>query len=246
MNETIGIDQSIAATLASQGFFILRGFLDQAELAQLEQACQPITNEYGVRQVLQIQPNIAQSLPWQKIQSVLNAAGMSAAKPVRSLFFNKNAAHNWLVPWHQDMTICVNHKTELAGYSKWTLKNGVHHVEPPTDVLDQMLTLRIAMDAANHENAALKVLAGSHRHGKLMGRQLGANVDNVAQADMHACTMQEGDVLLMKPLLLHASDKALNAGQRRVLHLEFSASALPAPIQWAEATQTAQVSPTTN
>ena len=237
MNETIGIDQSIAATLASQGFFILRGFLDQAELAQLEQACQPITNEYGVRQVLQIQPNIAQSLPWQKIQSVLNAAGMSAAKPVRSLFFNKNAAHNWLVPWHQDMTICVNHKTELAGYSKWTLKNGAHHVEPPTDVLDKMLTLRIAMDAANHENAALKVLAGSHRHGKLKGTQLDTYIENATEADMHICTMQAGDVLLIKPLLLHASEKAMKADQRRVLHLEFSATVLPAPMHWAEAEQ---------
>ncbi|MDP1976871.1 hypothetical protein [Undibacterium sp.] len=62
MNETIGIDQSIAATLASQGFVILRGFLEQAELSKLEQACQSITNEYGVRQVLQAKPNIAQSL----------------------------------------------------------------------------------------------------------------------------------------------------------------------------------------
>lgn len=133
------------------------------------------------------------------------------------------------------MTICVNQKVELAGYSKWTLKNGAHHVEPPTDVLDKMLTLRIAMDAANHENAALKVLAGSHRHGKLKGTQLDIYMENATEADMHICTMLAGDVLLIKPLLLHASEKAMKADQRRVLHLEFSATVLPAPMHWAEA-----------
>lgn len=243
MSSALANYQSISQTLASQGFVILRGFFDQAELTRLEQACQPIINEYGVRQVLQTHPDIALSLPWQKILSALVAAGISAAKTVRSLYFNKNAAHNWLVPWHQDMTICVSQKAELTGYGKWTLKNGVHHVEPPAEVLDQMLTMRIAMDAANHENAALKVLTGSHRQGKLKGVQLDAYIEKSHDADMQICTMQAGDVLLMKPLLLHASDKAIDASQRRVLHLEFSATVLPAPMQWAEA---AQISGTTN
>jgi len=191
---------------------------------------------------LQTYPAIALALPWQKIQAVLQLAGMPDAKPVRSIFFNKNAEHNWLVAWHQDMTICVDQKMDVPGYAKWTFKNDVHHVEPPANVLENMLTLRIALDAADHHNAALKVMAGSHRYGKLKGEQVDAYVENAAQTEVHVCAMQAGDVLLMKPLLLHASDKANHAthaahtSQRRVLHLEFSATTtLPAPMQWAEA-----------
>ncbi|MFZ6719505.1 phytanoyl-CoA dioxygenase family protein [Undibacterium sp. Ji49W] len=228
----------MAEGLSEQGFALLPGFLNKAELTQLELACQPITNDYGVRQVLQTHPAIALALPWQKIQLVLQAAGMRHAKPVRSIFFNKNAEHNWLVAWHQDMTICVDQRMDAPGYTKWTLKNGVHHVEPPANVLESMLTLRIALDAANHDNAALKVMAGSHRYGKLKGEQVDDYVEKAAQSDVYVCNMQAGDVLLMKPLLFHASDKAnhtTRASQRRVLHLEFSATTLPAPMQWAEA-----------
>ncbi|MFZ6755672.1 phytanoyl-CoA dioxygenase family protein [Undibacterium sp. Ji50W] len=231
----------MAEGLSQQGFALLPGFLNPAELWQLEQACQPIAHDYGVRLVLQTHPAIALALPWQKIQAVLLAAGMPNAKPVRSLFFNKNAEHNWLVPWHQDMTICVSQKMDAPAYAKWTLKNGVHHVEPPANVLESMLTLRIALDAANHDNAALKVIAGSHRHGKLQGAQVDAYIENSAQTDVQVCAMQAGDVLLMKPLLLHASDKANHASQRRVLHLEFSAAMLPTPMQWAEAANTVTV-----
>lgn len=225
------IDQGIAETLASQGFVILPGFLDESELQQLRQACQPISDQYGVRQVLQNYPSIHHALNWNKLHALLHAVEMINAQPVRSIFFNKSADHNWLVSWHQDMTICVDQKTELAGYSKWTYKKDVHYVEPPAAVLEAMLTCRIALDDASAENAALKVIAGSHQSGKLDERQ----IIDISQATRHeTCVMRAGDMLLMKPLLLHASDKARLASQRRVLHLEFSASELPPPLHWAE------------
>jgi hypothetical protein len=226
------IDSSIAKILASQGFVILPGFLDESELQRLRQACQPISDQYGVRQVLQNYPSIHRALNWDKLHVLLDAADMAGAQAVRSIFFNKNADHNWLVSWHQDMTICVNQKTELAGYSKWTYKKDVHYVEPPAAVLEAMLTCRIALDDAGAENAALKVIAGSHQSGKLSESQ----VLDISQTAMHeTCAMRAGDMLLMKPLLLHASDKARFATQRRVLHLEFSASKLPPPLHWEEA-----------
>ena len=226
------INQSIAETLARQGFVILPGFLDESELQQLRQACQPISDQYGVRQVMQSYPSIRQALNWNKLHALLNTADMMEAQTVRSIFFNKNADHNWLVPWHQDMTICVNQKAKLAGYGKWTYKKNVHYVEPPAAVLEAMLTCRIALDDAGADNAALKVIAGSHTSGKLDDTQ----IQDVSQTtSSHTCIMQAGDILLMKPLLLHASDKAKLISQRRVLHLEFSNYILPPPLYWAEA-----------
>ncbi len=225
------LDHSIAETLDSQGFVILPGFLDTSELAQLQQACQPIADQYGVRQVFQNHPAIKQALNWSKLHTLLHTGGMSGAQTVRSIFFNKTAKYNWLVPWHQDMTICVTPKAKLAGYGKWTYKQGVHYTEPPAAVLEAMLTCRIALDDTGIDNAALKVIAGSHLSGKLDERQ----IEDLSLTTSHeTCIMKAGDILLMKPLLLHASDKARQTGHRRVLHLEFSANALQAPLHWAE------------
>ncbi len=187
------IDQSIAETLASQGFVILPGFLDESELQQLRHACQPISEQYGVRQVLQNYPSIHRALNWDKLHALLHALDMINAHTVRSIFFNKNADHNWLVSWHQDMTICVNQKIELAGYGKWTYKKDVHYVEPPAAVLEAMLTCRIALDDANTDNAALKVIAGSHNSGKLGALLQERDVD-LKQAQLSLDEMASGTI----------------------------------------------------
>ncbi len=221
----------IATQLADQGYAIIEGFLEQAELSALDSACHPITDSYGLRQVLASYPAITRALPANKLTRLLQACNMQGALPVRSLFFNKNTNHNWLVPWHQDKSICVNQKVDIPGYGKWTRKNEVYHVEPPTDILDDMLTLRFALDDSTIETGALKLIAGSHKLGKLDTSQLEKELGKSAPT---VCEMRAGDILLMRPLLLHASDKARQARQRRVLHLEMSKSPLPHPMQWAE------------
>jgi hypothetical protein len=42
-------------------------------------------------------------------------------------------------------------------------------------------------------------------------------------------------VLLMRPLLLHASSPAIMPQHRRVVHLEYAAEDLPGGLQWAVA-----------
>jgi len=39
----------------------------------------------------------------------------------------------------------------------------------------------------------------------------------------------------MRPLLLHASSAAAAPARRRVIHLEYAASALPGGLEWGEA-----------
>jgi hypothetical protein len=49
---------------------------------------------------------------------------------VRVIFFDKVPGKNGLVTWHQDKTIAVNHKIDVPGWRNWSLKEGVHHVQP--------------------------------------------------------------------------------------------------------------------
>jgi len=80
-----------------------------------------------------------------------------------------------------------------------------------------MLTARVHLDTVTDENGPLKVMPGSHRFGKSLGDDAGA----VPQAIF----AQRGDVLLMRPPLVHASGKSQvpTKRHRRVLHLEFAA-----------------------
>src|SRR5262249_33978020 len=94
------------------------------------------------------------------------------------------------------------------------------------EVLEAMLTVRVHLDAVADENGPLKVIPGSHRTGKEFV------AENVAPRVLHA---GRGDVLLMRPLLAHASGRSApqTRRHRRVLHLEFAASAaLPAGYAW--------------
>jgi ectoine hydroxylase-related dioxygenase (phytanoyl-CoA dioxygenase family) len=91
-----------------------------------------------------------------------------------------------------------------------------------------MLTLRLHLDDCNADNAPLQVLPGTHLQGRLDEGQIG----RAAREPAVICTARAGDVLAMRPTLLHASNKARLPARRRVLHLEFSADALPAPLRW--------------
>jgi hypothetical protein len=49
------------------------------------------------------------------------------------------------------------------------------------------------------------------------------------------CAAERGDIILMRPLILHSSSQSTNPDHRRVLHIEYAASALPFGLEWAEA-----------
>jgi ectoine hydroxylase-related dioxygenase (phytanoyl-CoA dioxygenase family) len=154
------------------------------------------------------------------------------AHAVRGIFFDKTEEANWKVPWHQDVTIAVNQRVEVAGYGPWSIKAGILHVQPPATVLERMISLRLHLDDCPEENGALRVIAGSHASGKLDERL----IHELAERSVTVtCAMQRGGVLMMRPLLLHASSASSLPGHRRVLHFDYAAAELPAGMAWAEA-----------
>lgn len=151
---------------------------------------------------------------------------------VRAIYFDKSAAANWLVPWHQDLTLALRQRADVPGFGPWSMKDGIPHVQPPVDLLGQMLTVRLHLDAADEGNGALRVLPGSHCQGRLSAEQI---QDWRSRVQDVLCTVSAGDALLMRPLLLHASARSSSPRHRRVLHIEYAGFTLPEPLHWHEA-----------
>lgn len=149
---------------------------------------------------------------------------------VRAIVFDKTPDKNWLVAWHQDRTVAVSNKMEMAGWSAWTVKDGVHHAQPSVDVLENMVTFRLHLDDANERNGCLKVIPNSHRMGVLSQSEIERIVH---ERETHTCVAKAGDLLVMRPLLLHASSKAAAPLHRRILHVEYSGFVLPQGVAWA-------------
>jgi ectoine hydroxylase-related dioxygenase (phytanoyl-CoA dioxygenase family) len=118
----------------------------------------------------------------------------------------------------------------MANFGPWSEKAGVLHVQPPRDVLEQMLTVRLHLDDCDAENGPLRVLPGSHRCGKMTPDEINRFRQ---QTEPVICTCPRGGALLMRPLLLHASSPATSPHHRRVVHIEFAAHALPHGLEWA-------------
>jgi ectoine hydroxylase-related dioxygenase (phytanoyl-CoA dioxygenase family) len=136
-----------------------------------------------------------------------------------------------MMPWHQDLTICVQERVEVAGFGPWSVKDGILHVQPPVEILEQMITVRVHLDGANESNGALKVIPGSHMNGKLSPEQIASFR---AQKPEVLCTGHSGDLLLMRPLLLHSSSRNTTDQHRRVLHMEYAGCQLPDGLQWQQ------------
>ena len=160
------------------------------------------------------------------------AVGLSGrpAKMVRILAFDKTPETNWGVPWHQDRTISVKQRVEVDGFGPWSVKAGMPHVAPPQTLLESMFSLRLHLDDCGPDNGPLKIIPGSHRLGRLSVREV---LDLGARHEPMSCLAGAGDVLAMRALTVHASDPANVPAHRRVLHLDFSTTALPSPLEWA-------------
>jgi ectoine hydroxylase-related dioxygenase (phytanoyl-CoA dioxygenase family) len=146
---------------------------------------------------------------------------------VRALLFDKNAASNWGLRWHQDVSVAVRERREVPGFTAWTIKAGVAHAHAPVAMLERMVTLRLHLDDCGIDSGPLRVVPRSH----LLGRLEGDDVSSHARAE-HSCIASRGDVLAFKPLLLHASASSTSAGHRRVLQLEFARDELPGGLEW--------------
>ncbi len=186
---------------------------------------------YAMRNLLGEVPEARRLASSEALMALVRTVLGPSARAVRGLLFDKTPDANWLVPWHQDLTIAVKARTDAPGYGPWTVKAGVPHVRPPIAVLERMLTVRVHLDDGGASNGPLRVVPGSHAGGRLDARATRAWLDREAPV---ACLVPRGGALLMRPLLLHASSPSDSPGHRRVIHLEYAADPLPGGVEWFE------------
>jgi hypothetical protein len=151
-------------------------------------------------------------------------------RAVRILYFDKTPEMNWAVPWHQDRTIAVADRIDVAGFAPWSRKAGVHHVEPPEAILQGMVALRLHLDDCGPDNGPLLAVRGSFRLGRVPAHEIRQHVD---RSEIEICCANAGDVVAMRGLTIHASERASRPGHRRVLHVDFSCADLPSGMEWA-------------
>ena len=184
-------------------------------------------NSHAQRNLLQV-PTVHR-LAWSsRILSAISDVFHSSCFPIRATLFNKTSDANWKVNWHQDAVVPVARREEVPGWGPWTMKDRVPHVRPPAVVLANILAVRIHLDDCSADNGALKIVPGSHKLGLLPDRDIAF----LPKSNITVCDMNAGDILLMRPLLLHSSSASETPSSRRIIHIEYAASELPPPLSW--------------
>jgi len=228
-------------SIEREGFVMIEGVLDPATIDSLTRelanarvenyASQRAGKAFGLRNLLNAVPVTRVLANSDSLRSFVEPVLGETARVVRAIYFDKHKDANWKVAWHQDLTIAVRERRDSEGFSGWSIKAGIHHVQPPVAILNSMLTLRVHLDHADETNGALRVLACTHRHGRLDPDQI---QHWKQRQSIVTCSVRSGGAMMMRPLLLHSSLPALEPKHRRVLHFEYTSTDLPAGLEWFE------------
>lgn len=165
------------------------------------------------------------------IRRRLHAAGVLApdAVAIQCTLFRKTTTCNWKVPYHQDLSVPVAMRIEHPDLSGWSTKPDGMYVQPPEPLLSELLAVRLHLDACGEHDGPLRVVPGSHRSGRLPS----AAIADVPKSTVErSCVAERGDLWLMRPLLLHASSRAVRPNGRRVLHFLFAPPDPGHGLQW--------------
>ena len=174
----------------------------------------------GARHLLSVPQISALARDPRLVELAASALGCEPV-PFGATLFDKSAEANWLVVWHQDTALPLLERRDVRGWGPWSKKGGVVYAHAPADALAKVVALRLHLDDSTLENGPLRVLPGTQESGVLSDPQIHEFAERVEPV---VCTVARGGVLVMRPLLVHASSKSLGPMPRRVLHFEYAAS----------------------
>lgn len=237
------VTSEIGSAVEADGFVFMEGVLSRTTVEHLLTSLEHIGDIgsvrkrggiFAVRNLLDVSPEVRELAHSEAVRTLVEPVLGERFFPVRGILFDKIPDANWKVPWHQDVTIAVEERVEAEGFGPWSMKADVLHVQPPAEVLEHMVSVRLHLDNCGEENGALRVVPGSHLHGRIPEDEIPA----MRETPEVVCAVGVGGALLMRPLLLHASSPSRVPGHRRVVHLDFASMQLPNGIRWFSETAT--------
>ena len=225
--------------ISQKGFTIINDVFSEEEINQIIDVIDSIDTSketfrksedlFAIRQFLKEVPESHQFIFNDNIRKIINEIFGNNYFVVKSIYFDKPEKSNWYVSYHQDLTISVDKKLDINGFGPWTTKQNQFAVQPPIDYLKNIFTIRIHLDNTDENNGALKVVPNSHRKEIYRPETIDWNVETE-----EICSVNKGGIMIMKPLILHGSNRTTNNQKRRVIHIEFSNMELPEEINWSE------------
>jgi hypothetical protein len=221
---------------AANGFVVIDDIFNAAEIDSILNEIESVNTDsptfrksndlFAIRQFLKQVPAVVSLIFSTKLNEMIEAVFGKDFFVVKSIYFDKPEQSNWFVAYHQDLTISVENRMVVDGYGPWTVKQNQYAVQPPLAILENNFTIRIHLDDTDADNGALKVIPGSHKKGIV-------RPEGVGEGEVF-CPVKKGAVMLMSPLLMHASNRTTNNMKRRVVHLEFSNQSLQGGLKWSE------------
>lgn len=220
-------------SVEENGFDIHTSFLGESVIKEIIgeiESLEPGYPKHGIRNAEKKLTSVKKLVDSSLLRNTAKNFLVGEPQMVRVIIFDKTPDKNWLVTWHQDKTITVTDQADIPGWGPWTVKDGINHVQPDIRVLEDMITLRIHLDDANEGNGCLKVIPKSHHLGILTKEEQG---HVVCESEAYICSVKSGDLLLIRPHLLHSSSKGSAPSHRRIVHVEYSSFKLPEGLEWA-------------
>jgi len=225
--------------MTENGFTVINNIFSDEEVDKITEVIEHIDTSretfrksedlFAIRQFLKEIPEVKELIFNQNIKTVIQEIFGDSYFVVKSIYFDKPERSNWYVAYHQDLTISVDKKAALENFGPWTTKQNQFAVQPPLSISENIYTIRIHLDDTDENNGGLKVIPGSHAKGIYRPETIDWTVETET-----ICNVEKGGIMIMKPLLLHGSNRTTNGKKRRVIHIEFSDKELPEELNWSE------------
>lgn len=219
---------ALSAELETAGFTLARNFVNAETRDLLLRLTTPAVDSgavhhrgggaFAARGLLRKVSELGRLLEACGVDALASALLGDRAAPLDATFFDKHARANWTVPGHQDRIVAVAPTTAR----KHRIRDGIAYAELDAKTLARLVALRIHFDPTDGETGAVCVVPGSHLDGVMPSGQ----ISNVPLNHYVPCAAGAGDVLILRPLLLHRSSPSRGEGQRRVLHLVYGTQEL--------------------
>ena len=156
--------------MLDNGFAVIKDIYAHDEVASIVNTIQQAdtsrptfrksTNLFAIRQFLKEIPQALSLILNPRLKKVITELFGDDYFIVKSIYFDKPGESNWFVAYHQDLTISVDRKIEMAGFGPWSVKQDQYAVQPPLNILQANFTIRIHLDDTDESNGSLRVVPG--------------------------------------------------------------------------------------